>query len=493
MDGDGDLDAVFTDPRGGPDELWRNDGSGSLSLHQSIRAPEWTSAVALGDMDGDGDLDAVFADPGGGPNEVWRNNGSGLLSLGDDFCGLRHTGSFESFHVVPADENENGLLIGAFNGSSSTSPPPDSKYVLDARWVKGADAGPGREDIDELIQQYGPILYFHPDEEYFLDDAEWVLDHGVKLEWALVENDCSDCYDSFEVTHRDDHDTSSATLMEDVDYVNNEIKPNPPYSDSESFKLWLNIPNALVPGDLDRAKAYVRVLPWNTLFTEIQFWLFYPFNGPGRVEVCLSGSECKDIDLHESGRHYGDWEHVTLGFFSPSRELVYVFMSAHEGGHWFLGSDVSTSLQFEGDHPVVYSAKYSHAHYATEGRHEYDRIREVDYGVGTFSLDLYDLTGTGSQFRTFSSDSYSVISSDVYPLPEPGWLRFKGNWGQYEKLLALIGIPSIPLYPYKTVGTGPSALAWRNIWRLSAAANFFGWPGSPFPGWNLVHLPLVLK
>jgi hypothetical protein len=106
------------------------------------------------------------------------------------------------------------------------------------------------------------------------------------------------------------------------------------------------------------------------------------------------------------------------------------------------------------------------------GRHYYERIIEVDWGLGTVSVDLFDLTSTGVALETFRPDSYRVISSALpgYQVAEPEWLEFKGRWGQYENLADEFNIPGcgfeipIPIYTYKDVGNGPTGPAMKTPW-----------------------------
>jgi hypothetical protein len=394
-------------------------------------------------------VDQTIVAPGEAGSEIW--------SFTSDYVPLY------SWHVVPADTN--GIPIGAFTAGTLGTDPPDDLYVLDARWVSGGDAGFGPEDVERLIQQYGPILYLHPDEEYYLDDPEWVLDQGVSLAWAIVENEWD--YDTHAELYPGSKNTCSRGLMHDVEYVLNNVRPNPPYNDSPSFRYWLHIPYALCAGDLSWAKAIVRVVQY-TVLTEIQFWFFYPCNGPGRVTICASSGDCDDLHLDTNGRHYGDWENVTLRFLNTHEELVSVYMSAHEGGYWFYRPDFGVRLQFEDAHPVVYAAKYSHAHYATVGKQYYKRLWQMDYWAGTASVDLFDLTSAGLRFDTSSSDSHRVVSSDAYHVYEPRWLGFVERWGQYEQLSTTFWLPPIPapVYTYEEVGAGPKGPAGRDEWKL---------------------------
>ncbi len=85
LDGDGDLDAFvcrygFPNPPG--NQVWLNDGNGSFSdSGQSFGSAGSVDVdVALGDLDGDGDLDALVSNPFPTPNEVWLNDGNGVFS-----------------------------------------------------------------------------------------------------------------------------------------------------------------------------------------------------------------------------------------------------------------------------------------------------------------------------------------------------------------------------------------------------------------------------
>lgn len=125
------------------------------------------------------------------------------------------------------------------------------------------------------------------------------------------------------------------------------------------------------------------------------------------------------------------------------------------------------------------------------------RIWQLDYGVGTASVDLFDLTAAGYQFNT--SDNYWVASSGVYPVPEPDWQYFDGRWDQYEKLkfICVIDLPwPIPdyTYIYKEVGAGPDGRVGRGRqWDLGFIAEEFGWPEERVLPVTLIYLPLIFK
>jgi hypothetical protein len=336
----------------------------------------------------------------------------------------------------------------------------------------------GEEDIKLMIDRFGPLLYLRNDEKYVMDDPEYVLDRGVSLCWGVV-NDKD--YDSFNIDKTQGMPTSSKTLIEDTNTVKNDIKSA---QNSDKYKYWLHISDPFKGGNLSRAKALVRVLPAGDYSTELQFWFFYPFNGPGRVRIRLSSGIGDDNWLRECGRHYGDWELVSIIVSNTATELQSVYMSRHSGGETFYkwedgtyrsASDPKKKLQIEGPgflksmwiaHPVVYSAISSHAHYPGAGNHYYERVFKIDYGLGTVSADLFDRTEAGRSFKAYEKTKYRIISSDMpgFKVDEPDWLAFDGRWGQYEKLVDRVKVSVIPVRLYKEVGRGPTGPKMKNEW-----------------------------
>ncbi len=89
IDGDGDLDLAI--PARGRIKFMLNDGDGAFALAKdSVVTPSpWAYALALEDLDGDGDLDLATIDSGSGTStmDTWRNDGTGAFE---------HIGSYDS-------------------------------------------------------------------------------------------------------------------------------------------------------------------------------------------------------------------------------------------------------------------------------------------------------------------------------------------------------------------------------------------------------------
>lgn len=348
------------------------------------------------------------------------------------------------------------------------------------------------EDVRLMIARFGPVLYLHNNEQFLMDDPEYVLDRGASLCWGIV-NDAR--YDSFRCENVQSKPTSSETLYDDARAAANWIQSAP---DSDKYKYWLSIGDAFKKGNLRRAKALVRVLPAGDFSTELQFWFFYPFNGPGRVWVRAASGIGDRNWLRQCGRHYGDWELVSIIVTNTATELESVYMSRHSEGETFdrwenvtypwedgayrSASDSRRKLKIEDQgflkwiyiaHPIVYSGISSHAHYPWAGNHNYERVFSQSWVLGTASADLFDRTEAGRAFRACDEVNYRIISSDLpgFKVIEPKWLDYNGRWGQYEKLADGVKFGVIPTYTRKEVGKGPSGPKMKPEWSGAFRAN----------------------
>jgi hypothetical protein len=124
-----------------------------------------------------------------------------------------------------------------------------------------------------------------------------------------------------------------------------------------------------VPDVKDNARTFDEKLPKSGL-VNIQYWFFYPLNylpirfrDPGKL-----GVDPTKATKHNTNYHEGDWEHVSV-LLSPSAgsrgvsySPRYLYMARHDNeGHVYRWSN--PNLEWEGDHPVVYSAFGGHTSY----------------------------------------------------------------------------------------------------------------------------------
>ncbi|QFY42468.1 DUF946 domain-containing protein [Candidatus Methylospira mobilis] len=320
------------------------------------------------------------------------------------------------------------------------------------------------EEVNSIIHQYGPVFQIHPQEK-FLPDAPipFLATGACSLNWGLIS--AEDDYDAFNEKDLGSANVSSGESLAAA-VVQAKADPN---AKSTSFRYWLNIADSLELGDLQRASAQVCVQRGvNDDVINIQFWLFYGYNGPGKAHITFGAIIDEIVFFKESGSHYGDWEHVTLVVGRDASapggwKITKVYLSRHDLTIWV--QDPST-LSYQGLHPIIYVARDSHAHYESAGQHNYKRVAHKDYVVGHLDVDLFDLTADqGPQFDASIAGHFDIVFSayDEHHITPPVWWNFDARWGQYTKELDTVNVP-IPIYgdysyTYKSVESGPKGPA----------------------------------
>jgi hypothetical protein len=383
--------------------------------------------------------------PGYVGSEIWNDDGS-----------LAHR-DFGSWQIAP--RGGSGLHTGAFTGRSYPSDQGYAKptlpvYVLDARAVAGSPPLT-EEEVAGVIAHSAPVLRLHANEQYLPDDPERVLE-GATLQWALVRNEGAYCWppemcgsEGQYSEHLGEMPTSAATLMADVALIEG-YRSAPPYDDDPDFRTWLSIPDALKHGQLDRARPVVHVRPRGP-FTEIQFWYFYAFNGPGRIRICWEHCEYEQFD--QAGRHYGDWEMVSLLVDNDTQAVLAAGLSRHGNVEWSQYAQLERHT--DGVRPLVYAALNSHANYRHAGEH----YHEVVFHAGPIKAMTYDLTNAGLPFVT---QDYHRAREE--PTLSPEWLQFPYRWGQYIWNHDDVYFLSTNYYDQNEVNPGPTGPARKPEW-----------------------------
>ncbi|XP_009776767.1 hypothetical protein At1g04090-like [Nicotiana sylvestris] len=281
-----------------------------------------------------------------------------------------------------------GVSTGAFMAQNNGA--ADSLACLKNVKAK-LSAMPNLNQVKALVQAYSPLIYFHPDEEFYPSSVTWFFQNGALL----------------------------YTKGQESSPVGIQLTgSNLPQGGSNDGAYWLDLPsdNAakanVKRGDLLGATAYLHIKPmFGATYTDIAVWLFYPFNGAAKAKL-----EFMTISLGKIGEHVGDWEHVTLRISNFNGELQGVYFSEHSGGIWISASQ----LEFQnGNKPVVYSSLHGHAAYPKPGQNL----------QGSGDVGIRNDTGKGKLMDT--GGNFLVVGAEYLgsTIVEPPWLNYAREWG----------------------------------------------------------------
>lgn len=174
----------------------------------------------------------------------------------------------------------------------------------------------------DLAQQFQPIVYLHPSEIYYpiaihdYIDKSHIFDR--KLNKVIAQQ------------------LSSSLLGQLITNDNHGMSLN-----DESAKYGNS--------DVNEVPVYVRINR-NRDDIYITYVYFYGYNAPLKL-----------FGLIPFGAHFADLEHVTLKIHNNTIDSIYI--SYHANGQWLSKNDI----QFDGLHPILYSARGSHATYNRPG------------------------------------------------------------------------------------------------------------------------------
>lgn len=179
---------------------------------------------------------------------------------------------------------------------------------------------------------------------------------------------------------------------------------------------------SLVNGEIKDAPATLIVVDKGNGWVDAFWFYFYSFNlGPF---VMGSGPY---------GNHVGDWEHSLVRFYNG--EPVIVWMSAHGGGGAYHYNNLE-KYELDTKHPIIFSARGTHANYASVGTHPHDLPYQI----------LCDFTDRGPLWNpTKNYLGYTYDGKFVYPAEKNtnakhvgreakygDWLVFNGHWGDKQ-------------------------------------------------------------
>ena len=279
-----------------------------------------------------------------------------------------------------------------------------------------------------LIARHAPVILFHPEEPYFPANVDWYLARALLIDGA-----------SGNVIK---HHPAPGDL------------PQGPAAPDQLQRYWLTLDPALAGpalepelappddprrGDLNVAKAYVRAVHDPAAgHTELQFWMFYPYDGPGlvRLRPRFIGGLRTDatISLWPGGMHEADWELAVVRIDHATLAPSGVLLSQHQGGDAHLGAAAVAELEREPSGQIrLYASRYGHASYA------HPQERKLVYfnrtlALAGLELGLIDQVAGGRSWNLGDATRHELISTSWSDpgVIEPLWLGYAWRWGAYE-------------------------------------------------------------
>jgi len=166
LDGDGDLDAVFSNMGFNDSRIYLNDGRGQFTVTEQLLTKQG-HGVALGDLDADGDLDIFITCAGYGaggiessrPSRVYFNDGRANFTmspqdLGDslpsgneiELCDIDTDGDLDAMIVYYQERNR--IYLNDGHGQFTLS---DQTFITGSNWIDLDGDG----DIDNFLREEG--------------------------------------------------------------------------------------------------------------------------------------------------------------------------------------------------------------------------------------------------------------------------------------------------------------------------------------------------
>jgi hypothetical protein len=267
---------------------------------------------------------------------------------------------------------------------------------------------PETTTIPEYVTRYAPLVHLYSEETYWPYGIEDYVPH-----FTLKDG-----------SHR--NVSKGALKLQDLeDYrryglgelfltAKDDFDNDPPWITGRE-----NIPD-IESGRIRDAPATCIVVDKGDGVVDAFWFYFYSFNlGP----FVMGGGPY--------GNHIGDWEHSLVRFKDGEPQVVW--MSAHGGGSAYVYKAME-KLSSDKNRPVIFSARGTHANYASVGQHSHDL---PFYMLSDFT-DRGPLWDPTQNFLAYTYDGerikYANGSHAGRESTLGNWLAYLGAWGD-QKLI----------------------------------------------------------
>lgn len=212
--------------------------------------------------------------------------------------------------------------------------------------------------LQELVEEFHPIMYLHPREkyrpctvEYYLANCELYFEDKLLVKKGEVTSDIIGNIELLE-----EYKTNIHYNQNDNNYV--AVKPLSSRDKGRGYNLRL-CPLAREGFSIENllsAPLYARVRDCNKDYYEITYITHYAFNGSYNV-----------LGM-ELGAHDCDFEHITVRVCKQYRKVLYIWFGSHgyRDGYWRHASQCK--FKSGTSHPIIFVADHSHAIYSKPGK-----------------------------------------------------------------------------------------------------------------------------
>lgn len=239
---------------------------------------------------------------------------------------------------------------------------------------------------EDLLERYKPVVYYHPDENYFAETVEGGVEWPENLvyealpDFPLADNDPATGYPDLSQQWLGERLYSEANVLDMIG--DNQVAADWGHAQSGDHVYGNAVPSA--DGEVI----------W------LQYWFFYYYN------------DSIDAGNSDYGKHEGDWEFVQYAYDLDTEQITQAVYNQHDGAEVVPSSELHYVITGDGRvAPAVYSAKNSHASY---------------FHPGDYNLHLGGLLDLGNDHVSDEAGPTELTMSRLSAEP---WFDWEGHWG----------------------------------------------------------------
>jgi hypothetical protein len=243
---------------------------------------------------------------------------------------------------------------------------------------------------DDLLERYEPVVYYHPEESYFADSANWAIEWHENLVYEVLS-------DFFPLVVADHVEGGSNETL-DPEWFRNRTYSELDVLDEQGDNQEAADLGHVQPGYANHVYAD-EITSADGKVEWLQYWFFYYYNG----SVNGAGTEY--------GTHEGDWEFVEYAYDPETEQITEAAYDQHDEAETCPSNALHYVVTPDGRvAPAVYSAKASHASYFHPGDYNLEKT------VFHFGNDL-------------ASGEAGPTELTLSRLNEEPWFAWEGHWG----------------------------------------------------------------